>query len=90
MHPLNLTGERRERYTATGALAIDVSGREVLLGLTPEESGFVLEGTMKPAESLTVLHRQRLAVLVTRHERARLRSMAATPGTSTKDEARQG
>lgn len=86
-----------DAHTETGAaagpgwqVAIDASGREVLLGLTPEESAFVVDCCGQTADTLTALQSRRLAALVTRHERLRLRSMAAPADTPTKDETRQG
>ena len=89
MHPLKLSRQQRDHYADTGALAIDSAGREVLLGLTAEESGFVVECNTKKAGALSAIEREKLASLIARHERARLHGMVVA-NAPTKNEARQG
>ena len=89
MQSLKLTRRQREHCTSLGVLAIDPSGHEVLLGLDPVESQFVVEcGNMNPG-ARTGPENRRLARLVKRHEQARLRSMAPADG-SGRNEASLG
>lgn len=76
-------------YADTGSMAIDASGRGVLLGLTAEETRFVLACSAKRAGALSQRDSQRLAGLIARHERARLRGMGVPHG-AVKNEVRQG
>ncbi len=73
---LDLTVEEREELTLSGALAIDAAGQEILVGLTVEESMFLIEhrkrflagdrdyDSHKRSIELTIKHEaSRLAVL---------------------------
>lgn len=69
---LNISPEERNLLNASGALATDQAGEEILAGLTVEESEFVLRLEKQGADQLPSHMREHFLALRIQHRKARI------------------
>ena len=74
---LPLSSDQRQSLSRAGALALDASGHEVLLGLTAAQSAAYLAFVRRPTRRLKP--REQHQALTLQLERARLRCAAEAP-----------